>query len=171
MMENEYKWVNASCYFPMDKWCLLLLEIENFYTAIRSSGGLVINVAFNHDNGNNIRLSILSRNLDFKEIMRKVDNYFHSFFLNFPDESIKSPIKSIHLPFPTCIVRFNIFEASYEEHMQANYKIQELISNFTIVVLQRYEIDSDTITTFFSYLQIALLKKCLNNIELCNQRY
>lgn len=166
---DERSWLTVSCFFSIEKWDLLLPEIETFLQTVGQSEDPYYYLEFNYIYGDNIRLSILVSHTRLKELQKRLNNYFSSFFSSFPDESIKEAPDSIHLPFPSAIIRFDPFILPYNEESRRTLKMRHKISTLIIAVLKSYKNDKDLINTFCAYLQITLFKVCFKYFEKSEQ--
>lgn len=155
-MESDYKWITASCFFPVYKWHLLLQQINHFINRLIGKDMLFYQLAFNYVDSDNIRLAIAVPHNTYEEMIEKINAHFSSFFLLYPDEHIKQPINDIFLPLPTATIQFAFFSIVFNENDTENYKLQQHLSKTIIEALQHDQIDADTISTLLFYLQISL---------------
>jgi len=160
-ISDDHRWMNCSLFAPMNTWPLVLGEIRQF---IKVAEGQItcFKVQMNYDNGENIRLALLTSSENRQQLYDHLNLIFKSFFRTFPFSGIRQNVDSIFLPYPTAVIEFGLFHLNYDPTFFNAYEVSQQISRFIIEVLEKDDVDFETITTFSFYLQICLLKAILS---------
>jgi|SRR5690606_9206621 len=161
LIDQKPCWLTTSYFCSKEQWSILLKEIKNFLENLEVNL-LTYNIQISNQYGDNIRLSLLTRENEVDDLGQKILLRFEPLLSSFPKESFKFPIRDINLPFPTNTVEFGVYEIHFHELYSAIYKIQEELSKAMIEGLKEEKIESDTLLTFSLYLQVSLFKACSN---------
>lgn len=158
--DETSQWITCSLFAPMGTWPVLLEQIHYFLKATSSQFSF-FRLQINDENGENLRLGLLSTSENKQGLADALNLRFKSVLSTLSTKGETKKVDSIFLPFPTYVIEFDLYQVQCDANSSNVYAFQQEISNLVIQVLLLEDVDLETITTFCFYLQISFVKAVL----------
>jgi hypothetical protein len=175
-LQTDYNWLAISISVNKNDWMdFLKNSIRTFINneAIRSKVRVYL-LEFSHDT-DTIKLSLLTRDVFIKELVKQAEGYFNSYFASLTSASTltDSHTNTDLILYSTNNIQCDIHASAKINNNIEKFAIPNLLSELMLDVLSDETIDDNTILSFSFYLSIGLISVLLKNspssiIELLN---
>ena len=161
--DDNHVWFTSSFFYDIEKWYLVLAEMENFILQLNKDAFIYYQVSLNYAPVYTIQFAMLFQN---EHMMDDIGKRFFDYFTQFKEknkpEKYIVEVKGIGLPYPTNTFHIGLNSIPYNKNGHATYNIQENFTKLIFAGLKTETFTQEDTHTLAIYAILVLGKAILN---------